>query len=76
MNFAVSRSAVLAQAGFKAGTPSDQVLPPTMRGFRNAKIYPLGNPDIARAKALTGGKSYTVNSTRRPTTPLRARYSR
>ena len=61
VNFAVSRSAVLAQAGFKAGTPSDQVLPPTMRGFRNAKIYPLGNPDIARAKALTGGKSYTVN---------------
>ena len=61
VNFAVSRSAMLAQAGFKAGNPSDQVLPPTMRGFRNAKFYPLANPDIARAKALIGGKSYTVN---------------
>jgi ABC-type oligopeptide transport system substrate-binding subunit len=60
VNFAVSRSTILAQSGFKAGTPSDQVLPPTMRGFRDAKIYPLTAPDIARAKDLTGGQTFNV----------------
>jgi peptide/nickel transport system substrate-binding protein len=61
VNFAISRSAILAQAGFRAGTPTDQVLPPTMRGFRDAKIYPLAAPDIARAKALTGGRAINVS---------------
>jgi ABC-type transport system substrate-binding protein len=61
VNYAISRAAILAQAGFKAGNPSDQVLPPTMRGFRDAKIYPLTAPDIARAKSLMGGKTYSVN---------------
>jgi peptide/nickel transport system substrate-binding protein len=60
VNFAISRSAILAQAGFKAGNPTDQVLPPTMRGFRDGKIYPLSAPDVERAKALTGGKQYNV----------------
>lgn len=61
VNFAISRSAVLAQAGFKAGNPSDQVLPPGIRGFRDAKIYPLTKADAAKAKAMLGGKSFTVN---------------
>ncbi|NUR75254.1 MAG: hypothetical protein HOQ28_03080 [Thermoleophilia bacterium] len=60
VNFAISRSAILAQSGFKAGNPTDQVLPPGIRGFRNAKIYPLTAPDVARAKSLTGGKTYKV----------------
>jgi ABC-type oligopeptide transport system substrate-binding subunit len=60
VNFAISRSAVLAQSGFRAGNPTDQVLPPTMRGFRNASIYPLSAPDIARAKQLMGGKTAKV----------------
>jgi peptide/nickel transport system substrate-binding protein len=60
VNFAISRSAILAQSGFKAGTPTDQVLPPVMRGFRDAKIYPLSAPDIARAKALLGGRTANV----------------
>jgi ABC-type transport system substrate-binding protein len=60
VNFAISRSAILAQSGFKAGNPTDQVLPPAMRGFRDAKIYPLTAPDIARAKSMTGGKTYNV----------------
>ncbi|MDX6477240.1 MAG: peptide/nickel transport system substrate-binding protein [Gaiellaceae bacterium] len=60
VNFAISRSAILAQGGFKAGNPTDQVLPPAMHGFRDAKIYPLTAPDIARAKSLTGGKNFTV----------------
>jgi ABC-type oligopeptide transport system substrate-binding subunit len=61
VNFAISRSAILSQAGFKAGNPTDQVLPPTMRGFRNAKIYPLSAPDAAKAKSMLGGKTYHVN---------------
>lgn len=30
-------------------------------GFRDAKIYPLSTPDVAKAKSLTGGKTYNVN---------------
>ena len=61
VNFAISRSAILAQSGFKAGNPTDQILPPGIRGFRDAKIYPLTKPDAAKAKAMLGGKTYTVN---------------
>ena len=47
----------MSQAGFKAGTATDQILPRSLRGFRDARIYPLTAPDIARAKALMGGRT-------------------
>lgn len=65
-NFALSREGIMSQAGFEAGTPTDQILPRSMRGFRDARIYPLTVPDIARAKALMGGR--TVKATLYTTT--------
>jgi len=65
-NFAISRSVLARQAGFDAGTPTDQTLPPTLRGFHDANIYPLSQPDLARAKALMSGQ--TVDATLYATT--------
>jgi ABC-type oligopeptide transport system substrate-binding subunit len=66
VNFGLDRTAVIKQAGYLAGTPTDQILPPTMRGFKNAKVYPTDRPDVARGKQLAGagGKAvlYTDNS--------------
>jgi peptide/nickel transport system substrate-binding protein len=39
-----------------SGQPTDQYLPPGMRGFRNAAIYPLGRPDVAKARRLASGR--------------------
>jgi ABC-type oligopeptide transport system substrate-binding subunit len=66
VNYAIDRPAMARQAGYLAGTTSDQILPPGIRGFRNAHIYPLNGPDLAKAKALMGGKKikavmYTPN---------------
>jgi peptide/nickel transport system substrate-binding protein len=52
VNYLVNRPAALAQRGAFAGTPTDQVLPPTMPGFKNWKIYPTGKPNLAKAKSL------------------------
>jgi peptide/nickel transport system substrate-binding protein len=52
VNYLVNRPAALAQRGAFAGTPTDQVLPPTMPGFKNWKIYPTGKPNVAKAKSL------------------------
>jgi ABC-type oligopeptide transport system substrate-binding subunit len=65
-NFALARTTIMSQYGFKAGTPTDQVLPPALRGFRDAHIYPLTAPAVARAKALMGGR--TANATLYTTT--------
>jgi peptide/nickel transport system substrate-binding protein len=52
VNYVVNRPAALAQRGAFAGTPTDQVLPPTMPGFKNWKIYPTGKPNAAKANSL------------------------
>ena len=57
VNYAIDRPA-LARLNLLigAGHPTDQTLPFGMPGFRDAQIYPLGGPDLARAKRLTGGR--------------------
>ena len=58
VNFAVDRPAILRSGGLAgplAGRATDQYLPPTIPGFRDAHIYPLGGPDLARARALARG---------------------
>jgi oligopeptide transport system substrate-binding protein len=52
VNYIVNRPAALAQRGAFAGTPTDQILPPTMPGFKNWKIYPTGKPNVAKANSL------------------------
>lgn len=57
VNFAVNRPALLRERGPLAGTLTDQYLPPSLHGFRDAKIYPLEGPDVARARRLARGRT-------------------
>lgn len=64
--YAINRPALTRLGGLNAGTTNEQILPPGIPGYRDADIYPLDRPDIARAKALLGGKTgkvvmYTTN---------------
>ena len=48
------------------GRPTDQFIPPGLPGFRDAAIYPLGGPDLERARRLAGDRRrravlYTCN---------------
>ena len=53
VNYAVDRTAF---TGNDPGTHvTDQFLPPSLPGFRDAKVYPLGGPDLAKARALASG---------------------
>jgi peptide/nickel transport system substrate-binding protein len=68
VNNAIDRIAMINQRGAYAGVINDQYMPPSMRGFRNAAIYPA-RPNLARAKSLAqgnlrGGKGvfYTCNT--------------
>jgi ABC-type transport system substrate-binding protein len=60
VNYAIDRTGVTAQAGVLAGTVTDQVLPPNMPGYRNARIYPF-RPNVAKAKKLMAGRTFSVN---------------
>ncbi len=55
VNFAVDRSALTNAPGTPHGQPSDQYLPAGLPGFRDARIYPLGGPDLQKARALARG---------------------
>jgi peptide/nickel transport system substrate-binding protein len=56
VNFAIDRHALVAtEINPFVETPTDQYLPPTMPGYRNAHIYPLKGPDLRRARALARG---------------------
>jgi peptide/nickel transport system substrate-binding protein len=58
--YAIDRTALMRLGGLNAGTPNDQLLPPGIPGYRDAKIYPLDRPDIAKAKTLLGGKTAKI----------------
>jgi peptide/nickel transport system substrate-binding protein len=55
VNFAIDRPALIATLGGLAGSPTDQYLSPAIRGFVDARIYPLGGPDYRKARALARG---------------------
>ena len=61
INFAIDRPALARQAGALAGEPTDQILPPTLNGFRDAKIYPLNGPDATTARKLMKGRTLKAN---------------
>lgn len=53
VNYAVDRTAF---TGNDPGTHvTDQFLPPSLPGFRDSSIYPLGGTDLAKARALASG---------------------
>jgi ABC-type transport system substrate-binding protein len=53
VNYAIDRTTMMEQRGAYAGDPTDQHLPPGIRGFRDVAIYP-SRPDVARARQLAG----------------------
>ena len=52
VNYALDRPAMSAAQGAYGNTPTDQILPPGMPGFRDYDLYPLGGPDLVTAQAL------------------------
>ena len=54
VNFALNRRELAASGGAMASRPTDQYLPSSVPGFKNANVYPLGG-DLQRAKALARG---------------------
>jgi peptide/nickel transport system substrate-binding protein len=60
VNYAIDRPQMLRQWGFLAGGRTDQILPPGMPGYKDAKVYPLvgvNNASLTRAKALAQGNT-------------------
>jgi ABC-type transport system substrate-binding protein len=55
VNYAIDRPAILRVGGKFAGARTDQILPPNMRGFRNAHLYPIQGADPVTARRLANG---------------------
>ena len=53
VNFALDRRAIADTYGWP---PADHLLPPGMPGHRDSHLYPLGRPDLERARALARGR--------------------
>jgi ABC-type oligopeptide transport system substrate-binding subunit len=60
-SYALDRTALAREGLFTElpGQPTDQYLPPSMAGFRDARLYPL-RPDVARARRLAGSRRRSV----------------
>ncbi|HET9324561.1 MAG TPA: ABC transporter substrate-binding protein, partial [Gaiellaceae bacterium] len=56
VNNVIDRQGILAQRGAYAGVTNDQILPPTMRGFRNVPLYPR-HPNLSQARRLAQGQT-------------------
>jgi peptide/nickel transport system substrate-binding protein len=58
VNFAIDRRALARVFGGPAAVQlTDQYLPPRMPGFSDARVYPLGAPNVAQARALARGQT-------------------
>jgi peptide/nickel transport system substrate-binding protein len=56
VNFAIDRSAIRRVLGGPiVSRLTDQYLPPSLPGFRDARIYPLRRPNLRKARALASG---------------------
>lgn len=53
-NEALDRDALATAIG---GLPTDQILPPGMPGFRDARLYPLHGRDLRAARRLAAGRA-------------------
>src|SRR5919201_469808 len=52
VNYALDRPVLVAAGGAYFHTPTDQILPPTMLGFWDWNLYPIGGPDLVTAQSL------------------------
>jgi len=59
VNYAMDRKSLIATQGAYAGHATDQLLPPSLVGYKNASIFPFRS-NLSRAKSLLGGKSLDV----------------
>jgi peptide/nickel transport system substrate-binding protein len=60
-NYAIDRRALVRQPLPEvSGRPTDQYIPPGMPGFQDAIIYPLGGPDVAKARRLAPAEHGTA----------------
>ena len=65
VNWAIDRPAMLRVAGKFAGKRTDQILPPNIQGFRDAKLYPIKGPTRPRAGSSEAArKTRSICSTR------------
>jgi len=55
VNYALNRSALVGTGGPNVSFATDQYLPYSVPGFKDADIYPLEQPDLQKAKALAAG---------------------
>ena len=55
VNFALDRRQLVLVGGALVSRPTDQYLPPSLPGFKDADVYPLERSDLERAKALAEG---------------------
>ena len=56
VNYAIDRRALVAAAGpYYGGVPISNYLPPGEPGSRPDPVYPLGTPDLAKARVLAHG---------------------
>lgn len=54
--YAIDRQALAEHTGFgDPARPTDQFLPPGTPGYEDAAVYPLGGPDLERARRLAAG---------------------
>jgi peptide/nickel transport system substrate-binding protein len=63
INYAVSRKDYVDQAGLDAGSPWSHILNPAVPGWVKSQPYPVGSPNIAKARKLAGsvgGKDINV----------------
>jgi ABC-type transport system substrate-binding protein len=60
VNYAIDRPAILRVGGLLAGKRTDQILPPSIQGFRDAKLYPIQGANPTKAKQLSGGSDADV----------------
>lgn len=69
VNYAIDRQALVEHGGpFFGGRPISHYLPPGMPGSRPAAVYPLGAPNLTKARELAAGvhahaTMYTCNIT-------------
>jgi ABC-type transport system substrate-binding protein len=74
INWAIDRPALLRVGGKLAGTRTDQILPPTVPGFREARLYAIkgANPAMAKKVSPNIGGQITLLHTTSPTSTARA----
>ena len=57
MNLALDRREIVRAAGASSRwfTPTDQIVPSWIPGWKNYRIYPLKGPDLVRARKFAKG---------------------